>query len=254
MEIAKKLLEKINQGELVTGVLATDHIWPGMTELLKSTGLDYLMIDYEHGPHDQSVISQICDIGRMIDFPILIRPVSTDKHIVRRMIDLGPCGLMFPSIESTEQLDEARDAIWMPPRGRRRPGGIGNRWVEDFNYETWKEVVEDNFIVLAQIESQQGVDCIDAIASHDIVSSLALGPYDLSADLGCCGDPDDPKLIDAMLKVKQAGEKHGMKTWCLGADPMAVKELGFTFLCIGVSCMMLKQKVKDVIGLRNDEA
>ena len=35
-----------------------------------------------------------------------------------------------------------RDAIWLPPRGTRRPGGAGNHWVADFQYKTWKAQVE----------------------------------------------------------------------------------------------------------------
>ena len=38
----------------------------------------------------------------------------------------------------------------MPPRGRRRPGGMGNYWLSNYHYETWKSDFEDHFIVIPQ--------------------------------------------------------------------------------------------------------
>lgn len=246
MQIAKNLKEKLNRFELTLGILATEHIWPGMVELLQGAGLDYLMIDMEHGPHTDEAVAQVCDTGRQVGMPIFIRPVSTEFSIVRRAIDLGPCGLMFPTIETVEQLEQIKESVWMPPRGRRRPGGVGNHWMRDFNYKTWREEFEDHLIILAQIESMRGVENIDAIASHEVVTSLALGPYDLSADLGCCWEPENPKLLNAMEKVREAGQRHGKNTWCLGDGP-SLKERGFSFICIGESSIMMKIKSQEIV-------
>ena len=80
-------------------------------------------------------------------------------------------------------------AIQMPPRGNRRPGGMGNYWMRDVHHETWKKNFEDHFVVIPQIESQAGVANVDAIVAHPLVTALGLGPYDLSADIGCCWTP-----------------------------------------------------------------
>src|SRR5688572_31103554 len=157
MDVARKLITKINGPGHTLGVLATDHAWAELPAVLQSAGLDYLIVDMEHGAYADDTVAHICTSGRQVGFPVLIRTVSTDYPIVRRAVDLGPCGLMFPCVESPAQLDAVRDAVWMPPRGRRRPGGHGNRWVSDYHYETWRESFEDDFIVLPQIESKRGL-------------------------------------------------------------------------------------------------
>jgi hypothetical protein len=48
-------------------------------------------------------------------------------------------------------MDMVREAAWLPPRGNRRPGGPGNRWVREFNYEAFKTGVEDHLIIIPQI-------------------------------------------------------------------------------------------------------
>ena len=110
MNPAADLIERINSDRITTGVLVTDHLWPRLIEICKLAGLDYAIIDCEHGPHDDTTIAQACAVGRMLNFPVLIRPISYAYDQVRRAIDLGPCGLMIPSVESVEQLDIVRDA------------------------------------------------------------------------------------------------------------------------------------------------
>ncbi|MEQ1840459.1 MAG: aldolase/citrate lyase family protein, partial [Verrucomicrobiales bacterium] len=141
MESARRLREKINSPEVVTGVLATNHFWPGMVELVMNAGLDYLIIDLEHLTHRADSVSEGCAIGRRADFPILIRPPAAEFTPMRLAMDLGPCGLLVPYVESVDTMREIQDAVYQKPRGRRRPGGPGNAWVSDFHYETWRKTV-----------------------------------------------------------------------------------------------------------------
>ena len=232
MEAARNLKAKVARGEITTGLLATDQLWPEMVEYLKMTATDYLIVDQEHGAHSNDLVARVCAIGRMVNFPVLIRPIDSSYSTIRQAIDRGPCGLLLPSIESAAELDGVRDSIYMPPRGQRRPGGPGNYWVSDFHYETWKREIEDDFIILPQIETRVGLDDVDAIAAHEITTSIAIGPYDLSTDLGVCFEMDHPKMQDAVEKIRGAGERAGKTMWRIGNGEALVKE-GYHFLCIG---------------------
>lgn len=237
---AKRLKEQLANGDTVVGVLATDHIWPTLVELCKEGGLDYLVIDREHGPHTDEAVAQVCQMARVMDFPALMRTVSCEMMELRRAIDLGPCGLILPCIESAEQLDAVRDAIQMPPRGKRRPGGMGKYWMRNVHYETWRDEFEEHFIVVPQIETKAGIENVDAIASHPITTALGLGPYDLSADLGCCWNPDDPAHKEAVTTIRKAADRAGKKLWMAG-DPAQRRAEGYTFLWFGtVSSVLTK--------------
>ena len=72
----------------------------------------------------------------------------------------------------------------------------------------------------------------DAIAAHEITTAIAIGPYDLSADLGVCFEMDHPKMQEAVEEIRAAGEKAGKTMWRIGDGETLASE-GYHFLCIG---------------------
>lgn len=243
----KHLKERLASGEPVIGLMATDHAWPFLVEICQKAGLDYLVIDSEHGDFSDELVSHICQIGRLAQFPVLVRTISCEISVIRRTIDLGPCGILIPNVESTDELDQVGRAMLMPPRGRRRPGGMGNHWLKDFQYETWKTEFEDHFVLIPQIESQTGVDNAPLIAAHPLVTALGLGPYDLSADLGCCWNPDDERFLAALDAVKSAAGAAGKKVWA-GCDGPALLAKGYTFLWVGTASLVLSNALTGIVS------
>ncbi|NQT12853.1 MAG: hypothetical protein HQ582_08890 [Planctomycetes bacterium] len=250
---AIQLREKLAAGLPVVGVMATDHVWPLLVEICQKGGLDYLVIDREHGCHTDEIVAHVCQVARLAAFPVLMRTVSCEMSELRRAVDLGPCGLLLPCVESTSQLDMVRDAVRMPPRGKRRPGGMGNYWMKDFHYPTWRDDFEEHFIVVPQIETRVGVENADAIASHTLVTAVGLGPYDLSADLGCCWDPDNAEHKAAFQRVREATHSAGKKVW-IGCDAPKLIAEGYTFLWVGtVSSLLLHGLATEVEAIKRIE-
>jgi 2-keto-3-deoxy-L-rhamnonate aldolase RhmA len=140
----------------------------------------------------------------------------------------------------------AREAVLMPPRGRRRPGGWGNHWLADYQYETWRTQFEDRLIVLPQIETRRGLDNVDAIAAHELVTAIAVGPYDLSAELGCCWQPEDARLQSALARIRQAGRSAGKNMWMIGDGPTLARQ-GYTFICVGEPSAILGQRLAQIV-------
>ena len=246
MRPARQIREALDRGQVVAGALMTDQLWPEMIDYCRIAGLDYMIVDQEHGAFPDDRVATVCAVGRMSDFAVLQRPIDCAYSTIRRAIDLGPCGLLLPGVESTADLDTVQNAIHMPPRGQRRPGGPGNYWVTDFTYDSWKREVEDDFIVLPQIETQQGLDHVDAIAAHAITTAIAIGPYDLSASLGVCMQMDHPRVLEAIERIRQAGEKAGKTMWRIGDGPTLAAE-GFRFICVGEPVAFMKRALTHAV-------
>jgi len=246
MKSARILREKMASGQPVLGMLCSNHFWLQFIELGITAGLDYVIIDVEHHDHGSQLVADGCMVGRLTNFPVLIRPARTDRESIRLAVDAGACGLLCPMVNSVEQMDEIQSGIYLPPRGERRPGGQGNQWVSDYNYATWKTEVEDNFIVWPQIESLQGLENCEAIAKHPLCTALAIGPYDLSARLGCCWNSEDPRLLNAKVRLKKAAEAAGKLLWMIGDGPTNAG-LGYRLLCIAEPFYLLQATVTKLV-------
>lgn len=248
MKSASILRKKIAGSDPVLGLLATFHFWPGMVELAIDAGFDYLIIDLEHLTHNHERVAEACAIGRRADFPVLIRPPSAEFTPVRLALDLGPCGMLIPYVESIETLNEVREAVYMKPRGRRRPGGLGNAWVKDhdYHYATWVREVEDDLIILTQIESKKGLANVDAIAQDPLTTALAIGPYDLSADLGICWEPENPLIVEAFATIKASAAKAGKNMWVIG-DGATMMKRGFNFICLTEATVQLQATLTQMV-------
>jgi len=133
----------------------------------------------------------------------------------------------------------------MKPRGRRRPGGLGNYWIKDYQYATWKTEIEDDLIILPQIESRIGLQNAEAIARDPLTTAMAVGPYDLSADLGVCWQPEHPELVKALNQIQRAAAAAGKTTWMIG-DGAALMKRGFRFFCIAEPVMLLEGTLRDM--------
>jgi 4-hydroxy-2-oxoheptanedioate aldolase len=247
MKAAKLLREKVDRGDVVTGLLAMDHVWLQLVEISKNAGMDYLIIDMEHGSPNTDIVAEACALGRLIDFPVMIRPVDHEMSTIRKAMDLGPCGFLLPTVQSAADLDKVRDGIWLPPRGQRRPGGRGNGWTRDVSPTGWQQNVENDFIVMPQIETQMGLDNLTEIAEHEITTYMAHGPYDLSFDLGVGGQTTGPEVTAANKKIQAAAHAAGKKMWVIGHGP-TLRQQGFTFICNGAPMGTLQNALADMVA------
>jgi 2-keto-3-deoxy-L-rhamnonate aldolase RhmA len=62
-------------------------------------------------------------------------------------------------------------------------------------------------ILACMIEDMAAVERIDEIAAVEGVDLLAVGPSDLSRSLGVSGQPDHPRLVAAIDRVREAVKK-----------------------------------------------
>jgi 2-keto-3-deoxy-L-rhamnonate aldolase RhmA len=252
MEAARKLKERIASRELTTGLLVSDHLWTDLVEVSSRSGLDYLIVDMEHGSASTELVAEVCAAGRRSGFPVLVRPRSNDYATIRLAVDLGPCGFLLACVESTADLDVVRDGVYLPPRGLRRPGGLGNRWPGEFTAQAWRHDFEDHFIVLPQIETRSGLENAGSIAAHELTTALAIGPYDLSAELGVCGDMESPVLRKALASIRATADSMGKATWMIGSNAAQLAADGWRFICIGEPTWILMSALRDKVSQAQD--
>ncbi len=204
-------------------------------EVTAGSGFDWALIDMEHSPNDyHSVLAQL-QVFASYGTTAIVRPDWNDTVSVKRLMDLGVQGLLFPMIQSVEEAEKAVAATRYPPHGVR--GVSGNTRANKFGrVSDYVARVDDETTVILQVETASAVAQAEAIGTVDGVSGVFFGPADIAADIGLVGKPMDPAVWDLIKPAAQKLMAKGVPVGTLVMDPDFAAELlndGFTFVACG---------------------
>src|SRR4051794_24060033 len=95
---------------------------PAVTEMAVALGLDFVVIDAEHGSLDWHQIAEHLRATVRSETVALVRLAESNVGLVKRALDIGADGIVIPWMESAEQLAQAVKFARYPLEGVR---GIG---------------------------------------------------------------------------------------------------------------------------------
>ena len=198
--LASSLKARLKQKELTLGPIMTFDHWPGYLEIFKAIGLHFAVLDMEHGSMSLRDAEELCRTARLLEFPLIIRPEASVYHVLRKYLDMGPAGFMIPWTESQGQIETLREASFVPPRGRRGPGGPAVQANRSLDRAGWDEV-EENLFFMIQIETPAGVANLTSLLANDFIDAVMLGPYDLSLNMSHWAQMDHPEVVAAIEEI-----------------------------------------------------
>ena len=204
-------------------------------EVISTTGFDWILLDMEHSPNElQNVLGQMQAIAGTSTTAI-VRPDWNDPVKVKRLLDLGAPGLLFPMVQSVEEAESAVAATRYPPRGVRGVSGAtrANAFARITDYF---DRIEDETAVLVQLETRQALERASEIAAVDGVTGVFFGPADIGADIGQLGKPMADEVWELILPVAEKLIEQGVSVGTLVSDAeFAAKliKMGFAFVACG---------------------
>ena len=204
-------------------------------EVTAPSGFDWALIDMEHSPNDfHSVLAQL-QVFASYGTTAIVRPDWNDTVAVKRLLDLGAQGLLFPMIQSVDEAEQAVAATRYPPRGVR--GVSGNTRANKFGRVTdYAASVDGETTVMVQLETTAAIAQAEAIGTVDGVSGVFFGPADIAADMGLVGQPMNAAVWDVIKPAAQALIARGVPVGTLVTDPNFAAGLlndGFNFVACG---------------------
>lgn len=158
---------------------------PCITEMVASMGFDFIWIDTEHSPTDHQVLVNHLIAAKAGGADALVRIPWNDSIIVKRVLDMGPAGIIFPMINTAEELDKAMASTLYPPDGNRGFGPIRAVNYALMDQEHYiNHVVKEQLIRCVQIESKTAVDNLPEMVNNPWVDCFIIGPCDMSGSIG----------------------------------------------------------------------
>lgn len=189
MAAIHELKEKLKNKENILSSMICDVGYTSLPNLYKECGVDFLILDLEHGSFFPENIGDFMYLCNLIDIPAIIRVQDCEYYHISKPLDMGADGILIPRTETMEQVETAINSMRVYPKGKK---GIGGRALIHKDEDVYD--INDNRLLFLQIESKQGIDLLDEILTKygDEVAGIIIGPCDLSVSLGC-----GLKLFDA---------------------------------------------------------
>jgi 2-keto-3-deoxy-L-rhamnonate aldolase RhmA/quercetin dioxygenase-like cupin family protein len=183
---------------------------PSVTEMAVALGVDWVLIDAEHGHLDWNDICAHIRATVRSETVALVRLSELNIALVKRALDLGADGIVIPWIETAEQLRQAVAFARFPPQGLRGIGGErATGWGQCFVEHA--QEANDHVLVVPMIESVKAGQNIESLAAVDGVELFLIGPADFSSTAGFRGQWEGPGVAEQLLTIKdkiRAAGKH----------------------------------------------
>jgi 2-keto-3-deoxy-L-rhamnonate aldolase RhmA len=229
-----------------------------ISEIFSSVdNFDGVVIDTEHSPFNVETLFSCIQVVKLSGKKCFVRLSYLDKTLTKICLDAGCDGLIFSTVETASQ---AKDIIsycrypgknyfieggscvsHSPPHGRRGQGLVReNGWGA-------QPLGEHRPILIGQIETELGVNKIEEIAQTNVFDMFLIGPYDLSASLGCVGDFEDYRYKEAIDKIKESVSESSLGIHIpRNVESSIGNYSNFGFVALGMDTTFLLERIEEI--------
>ncbi len=234
-DFKKKLLER----KRLVGTLLTLPS-PEIAEVCSNIGFDWLFLDMEHGLLDITAVQRILQaVGERC--ACIVRVPANEEVWIKQALDAGADGLIFPHLNTAEEVSKVVGWSLYPPQGGR---SIGIARAQGYGARLKESLASANkgLALIGQAEHIRAVDNIEKILKVTGLDAIFIGPFDLSASMGKPGRIMDEDVQAAMTKVRKACLERGVPVGIFAKDvEFAKKSLaeGYSLICVSTDTTLL---------------
>ncbi|HZV04730.1 MAG TPA: aldolase/citrate lyase family protein [Gemmataceae bacterium] len=240
--------QALRSGGVSMGVMCLEFATPGIGPLSAAAGAEFAVYDMEHTGWGLETIKMLAVTSRAASLVPLVRVPIVNYHYIAHALDLGAMGLVLPLVGTAEHARHAVECAMYPPRGRR---GCAFALTHD-DYQGGDLTVKmrhtnDNVLLIAQIETAEGLANVDAIAAVEGIDALWIGQFDLTTSLGIPGQFDHPLFVEGTRKILDACQKHNKAATLAVMDVeqlAAGKANGFRLLVYAADLWIYQQALR----------
>lgn len=236
---------RLRAGQTQIGVF-TNMGSPFVNEVLAWNGMDFLLVDMEHGQIDISTLAPMLAATELGGAQALVRVPVNDRIWIKRTMDMGARSIMVPQVDTADDAREAASFLRYPPHGVRGVAKLnrGGRFGTVPDYLT---TAHDEACLIVQMESEESFNNLADIIAVDGVDGVFIGPADLAASMGLTGQVGHAQvdsMIDQAVSMCKAANMP-VATVVPSADQAAAAfEKGYTFMAIGSDSDYLCRQVQ----------
>ncbi|MGC4252110.1 MAG: aldolase/citrate lyase family protein [Sphingobium sp.] len=222
---------------------------PYAAEAIAHQGFDSATVDCQHGMIGfDMAVTMLQALSATPAIP-MVRPSGLHPTEIMRFLDAGSYGIICPMISTAEDAANLVRACRYPPFGERSYGPARGMLYGGADY---LDGANAEILVLAMIETREGLANVDAILSVEGLDGIYVGPNDLALALGRrpVNEPDDPLVADAIEHIRARTEAHGLISgiFCSHGPAAAMRAAqGFDLVTPGNDAALLRATMAQAV-------
>jgi 2-keto-3-deoxy-L-rhamnonate aldolase RhmA len=207
------LRKRILAGECVYGTMIRQARDPGAPSIYAAAGYDFVFIDMEHGNYSMETVADLIRGAKSAGIAPMIRVPHLETHFISRVLDAGAEGIMVPMTSTREQAEAIVRYSKYTPIGQRGFGAqTGQTDYKPLKALEFMKDANEHTVAIAQIETREAIENIDAILSVEGIDVGLIGPNDLSISLGVPDQMGSEVLKKAIDRVVETAKKRKKAT------------------------------------------
>ena len=246
------LRNRMLAGELVNGAMIFECFTPGIAQIMKTAGCEFVLYDMEHSGLAIDTLKMLCATCYGIGVEPMVRVPRAEYQFIARALDVDAQGIMVPMVESKAQAELIAQSLRYPPQGRRGAAfGFAHDGYGGGDVLSIMKAANARNVGIAQIETERGLDAVEDIAAVGGIDVLWLGHFDLTNFLGIPGEFDNPKYIDAVRRIAAAAKANKKGLAYMAASPALAAQyraMGFNVIGAGTDQGILAAGVKAILA------
>ena len=255
LEMKNLLKEKIVNGEVTVGTFH-EFSSPSALEIEAYGGMDYVIIDAEHGPVDVETAQYLVRASKLSQTTPLVRVKDAERNSILKMLDIGAMGLIIPNVKTVEEVENIVSYGKFSPVGNRgvAPTAGSHFWTQEYTskgLQHYFDLANSQQLLIPQCETQECLDDIENIAKVKGVDGIFVGPYDLSVSMGMPGDFSNPVFVEAIDRILKACQDAGVFTFIYAPDIKTAQERieqGFQSITYTMDTAIYFSAIKDCVN------
>lgn len=202
-----QLRKKLAAGQpIINGWLAIPSSYSA--EVMGHQGFDSITVDLQHGMIGIDAALPMFQALSATPTVPLARVPGNDPAQIMRLLDTGAYGIICPMISTVDDAASFVSSCRYPPRGQRSFGPARALLYGGADYYPG---ADHEILALGMIETQAGLDHLDAILDIEGLDGIYIGPNDLALALGCVprSESDEKVVIEAIAHIRERAKAHG---------------------------------------------
>jgi 2-keto-3-deoxy-L-rhamnonate aldolase RhmA len=243
------LRQRLAANETAVGLWVTLES-PSITEMAVALGMDWVVIDAEHGHLDWKDIVEHLRATARSNTVALVRIAELNGGLIKRALDCGADGVVIPWIETTEQLKQAVAYAKYPLEGVR---GIGAERATGWGQRVAEHAGQANghVLVVPIIETVRAARHVPRMCEVPGVELFWFGPADYSSTAGFRGQWEGPGVAKQILNLKDTIRAAGKHCGLVATSVENLRERqaqGFRAIGVGLDSGLLIRSLRESLA------